>query len=149
MTVDALRSDEQRGREAAERVCHEWPRPVDLLEIDSVAFAAAAITRLGELIQAQPALFQASRRGSEQGAESLSSRHFQGILESLQNADDLRATELRIAIRLRGSSRELLIVHNGEPITLEHLAAMVLPWVSTKADDPLASGRFGIGQKPR
>jgi hypothetical protein len=28
-----------------------------------------------------------------------------------------------------------------------HVAAMMLPWVTTKADDPRASGRFGIGQK--
>jgi hypothetical protein len=39
-----------------------------------------------------------------------------------------------------------LIVHNGAPISLAHVGAMVLPWVSTKIDDPLASGRFGIGQ---
>src|SRR5262249_2418108 len=33
------------------------------------------------------------------------------------------------------------------PISLLHVGAMVLPWVSTKVDDPDLSGRFGSGQK--
>ncbi len=118
-----------------------------LTELASPEFAAAAIERLAELIEDQPALFQASRRGSERGAESLSARPFQGIVESIQNGDDLGATELRVALRVNEKRRELLIVHNGAPISLEHVGAMVLPWVSTTPDDPSASGRFGIGQK--
>ena len=42
---------------------------------------------------------------------------------------------------------ELLIVHDGSPVTLAHVGAMLLPWLSTKDDDPEASGRFGIGQR--
>lgn len=118
-----------------------------LPELASPEFASAAVERLAELIEDQPALFQASRRGSERGAESLSARPFQGIVESIQNGDDLGATELRVALRLKKRRREVLIVHNGAPISLEHVGAMVLPWVTTKADDPSASGRFGIGQK--
>lgn len=102
-----------------------------LTELASPEFAAAAIERLAELIEGQPTLFQASRRGSERGAESLSARPFQGIVESIQNGDDLGATELRVALRVNEKRRELLIVHNGEPISLEHVGAMVLPWVST------------------
>jgi hypothetical protein len=145
---DPLTNDDSRlGREAAERLCHEWPTVADLAELDSVAFANAAVGRLAKLIAEQPALFQASRRGSERGAESLSARPFQGILESIQNGDDLGANELRLAIRRRGRRRELLVVHDGSPISLCHVGAMVLPWVTTKADDPLTSGRFGVGQK--
>ncbi len=80
-----------------------------LTELESPEFAAAAIERLAELIEDQPALFQASRRGSERDAESLSARPFQGIVESIQNGDDLGATELRVALRVKGSRRELLI----------------------------------------
>lgn len=137
----------ERGRAAAEQLVYGWPELTDLDELDSVEFAEAALGRLAELIADQPPLFQASRRGSERGAESLSARPFQGIVESIQNADDLAATELRVAIRADGDRRELLIAHNGTPISLRHVGAMVLPWVSTKVDDPLASGRFGIGQK--
>lgn len=132
---------------AAEHLAHSWPEMDGLTELESPEFASAAIERLAELIEDQPALFQASRRGSERGAESLSARPFQGIVESIQNGDDLGATELRVALRVKGSRRELLIVHNGTPISLAHVGAMVLPWVSTKVDDPGASGRFGIGQK--
>ena len=35
----------------------------------------------------------------------------------------------------------------GRQVGLAVIGAMVLPWVSTKADDPTLSARFGIGQK--
>src|SRR5687768_18593684 len=108
MSHPVANDDSRLGKQAAERLCHEWPTVADLIELDSVAFANAAVGRLAELIAEQPALFQASRRGSERGAESLSARPFQGILESIQNGDDLGAKELRIAIRRRGRKRELL-----------------------------------------
>lgn len=139
--------DARRGRDAALFVAENWPQPDGLVEHATAEFANAAVQRLAELIAEQPALFQASRRGAERGAESLSARPFQGIVEAIQNGDDLGASELRLALRLNGERRELLIVHDGAPISLVHVAAMMLPWVTTKADDPRASGRFGIGQK--
>ena len=139
--------DAHFGRKAAQFIADRWPDANGLIELATAEFAAAAVKRLAELIDEQPALFQASRRGSEKGAESLSPRPFQGIVESIQNGDDLDASELRLAVRPNGPRRELLIAHNGAPISLVHVAAMVLPWVTTKADDPGASGRFGIGQK--
>lgn len=42
---------------------------------------------------------------------------------------------------------ELLIAHDGTPVTLANVAAMLLPWLSTKKDDADAAGRFGIGQR--
>jgi hypothetical protein len=91
-------------------------------------------------------MFLAAIRNAETAAASLSPRTFQGILECLQNADDLGATELRVALRT-GTRRELLIVHNGAAVSLANVAAMALPWLSTKVDDHQSSGRFGIGQK--
>ena len=135
------------GRQAAEHLVYRWPETADVTELATEEFSAAAVERLAELIEDEPPLFQASRLGSERGAESLSARPFQGIMESVQNADDLGATELRVALRVCGQRHELLIAHNGAPISLRHVGAMVLPWVSTKIDDPDASGRFGIGQK--
>jgi hypothetical protein len=147
LRVSEHSSDAETGREAAERLVHDWPELHDLAELESSAFANAAVGRLAELIQEQPALFQASRRGSERGAEGLSPRKYQGIQEVLQNADDLDATELRVGLRGSKSHPELLIVHDGNPVSLVHVGAMVLPWVTTKAEDPTLSGRFGIGQK--
>jgi hypothetical protein len=144
----ATRSDDaHRGREAALRVAENWPHADGLVEQVTADFASAAVERLAGLIAEQPALFQASRRGSERGAESLSARPFQGIVESIQNGDDLDASELRLALRLNGERHELLIVHDGAPISQVHVAAMMLPWVTTKTDDPRESGKFGIGQK--
>lgn len=117
----------QRGRTAADHLVYRWPEVADLDEMDRVEFANAALARLAQLIEAQLALFQASRQGSERGAESLSARRFQGIVESIQNADDLAATELRVAVRSEGEQRQLLIAHDGDPISLRHVGAMVLP----------------------
>jgi hypothetical protein len=71
---------------------------------------------------------------------------FQGVLESIQNADDVGATEVRFALA-RGRPSTLLIAHNGAPVDLSHAGAMALPWLTTKTEDADASGRFGIGQK--
>src|SRR5438045_4043830 len=103
MVPESQFSDADLGREAAKRLVHDWPELHDLEERVSVPFAAAAVERLAEVIKDQPALFQASRRGSERGAESLSARPFQGLLESLQNGDDLGATELRVGLRSKGT----------------------------------------------
>jgi hypothetical protein len=145
-TAPTASEDDRLGREVAEHLVHSWPDVRDLREVETLEFAVAAVGRLAELIAEQPAIFQASRRGSERGAESLSARPFQGIVESIQNGDDQGASEFRVALRQKRRRRELLIVHNGPPISLVHVGAMILPWVSTKIDDPLASGRFGIGQ---
>jgi hypothetical protein len=110
-------------------------------------WASAAVERFAELVRQQRPIFRASQQGGSRGARSLSARPFQGLIEALQNADDLGATELRIAVRRSGRKRELLIVHDGERVRLHHAGAMVLPWLTTKDDDPEASGRFGIGQQ--
>lgn len=140
-------SEIQAGQEVADRLCDEWPHVEWVPDARSEAWARGAVERLAERMRKQPALFRASRVGAERGAETLSARPFQGILEALQNADDLGAAELRVAIRETRSRRELILVHDGAPVRLTHVGAMVLPWVTTKADDPNASGRFGIGQK--
>ncbi len=134
--------DFRAGRQAAERLYHKW-RPDEINEIPTLQFASGAIERLGQLMCNAPEAEKASRRGADRGAESLTARPFQGILEQLQNADDLAASELRLAIR--GDS--LLLVHDGDRVRLAHVVAMLMPWLTTKADDPNASGRFGIGQR--
>lgn len=135
------------GRAAAERLSDAWPDVSWVPEAPTEPWANAAVERFAELIREQRAIFRASQRGAERGAASLSPRPFQGILEALQNADDLHAKELRIAVRVRGRKRELLMAHDGDRVRLDHVGAMVLPWLTTKEDDPDASGRFGIGQK--
>lgn len=80
-------------------------------------------------------------------AEQLNVESFHGLIEIVQNADDLRAAEVRVAIRAAGKHGRLLIAHNGERVYLHHVIGMTLAFVSTKRDDPRAKGRFGIGLK--
>jgi hypothetical protein len=139
-------SDNMEGRQAAEKLCESWPDTDWVPQNPSLEWAHGAIAEFAEIIRRQPSIFRASQRGAEVGASMLSPRPFQGLSEALQNADDLGASELRIGLR-HSPRQELLIIHNGKPVSLAHLGAMVLPWLSTKAADGEASGRFGIGQK--
>jgi hypothetical protein len=134
------------GRAAADRLADEWDDRGWVPANASEEWARAAVGRLGEIIAAQPAMLRASMRGADKGASTLTPRPFQGIVECLQNADDLGATALQVAYR-DGPRPELLIVHDGSPVTLANVGAMLLPWLSTKDADPDAAGRFGIGQR--
>lgn len=134
------------GRVAADRICEEWNDRAWVPQSPTPEWAQAAIQRLSEHFSDQKGMFKASLEGAQRGARSLSPRPFQGLVECLQNADDLDATCLHIAYRALPTP-ELLIVHNGTPVTLANVAAMLLPWLSTKKDDADASGRFGIGQR--
>jgi len=145
-TLERVDDDYEAGREAADRLSHTWPDYSWVPDAPSEAWARGAVVRFGELMSGQRPVFRASQQGAEKGASTLSPRPFQGVLECIQNADDLGATKLVVAYR-EHPRRELLITHNGSPVTLANVAAMLLPWLSTKDDDPHASGRFGIGQK--
>lgn len=140
--VDELKA----GRSAADRLAHNWDDRDWVPETPSALWAQGALDRLGEIITAQPSMLRASQKGAGKGASTLSPRPFQGIIECLQNADDLGAHTLYVAFR-ETPRRELLIVHDGAPVTLANVGAMLLPWLSTKDADPEASGRFGIGQR--
>ncbi len=80
-------------------------------------------------------------------AEGLNIDVFQGIVEVLQNADDLGARDVRIALVGEIGAQQLLIVHDGAPVTCHHVLPMVLPFLTTKANDADQKGRFGIGLK--
>lgn len=145
--MNASQRERAEGEAAAERLANEWPDVGWIPEDPTAEWAKGALVRFRSLISEQPPLFRASRRGAGRGASSLSPRPYQGVVEVLQNADDLDASELRIAVRNRGGRRELLFVHDGHRVQLHHVGAMLLPWLTTKSDDPFLSGRFGIGQQ--
>lgn len=146
METIEISGEELQGRAAADRLANDWDNR-DWVPLDpSPDWARGAISRLAEMIAELPSMVRASMRGADKGASTLSPRPFQGLAECLQNADDLGATSLRIAYRTL-PRRELLIVHDGSPVTLANVGAMLLPWLTTKDDDPEASGRFGIGQR--
>jgi hypothetical protein len=110
-------------------------------------FAADALSEL-ELIQLEtPGALREVLEGAQMSAEQLSVESFHGLIEIVQNADDLHASEVRVALRRSRSRDQLLVAHDGERVQLHHVLAMALAFVSTKRDDPIAKGRFGAGLK--
>ena len=110
-------------------------------------YADAALDKLTALVAGRSAIDKASAEGSERGAESLSDDPLQGLTEIIQNADDQAACTVSIALQQRDDGHHLLVVHDGRPVELDHAVAMAFPWITTKAGDAAATGRFGIGLK--
>lgn len=86
-------------------------------------------------------------KNAANAAADLNVSQFQGLIEVIQNADDLRATEVRFALREQDGKRQLLVVHNGRPVTCHHVLAIALPYLTTKAHRVDQRGRLGIGLK--
>ena len=135
------------GRVAAREL---WRVGVAKAEIDdplTPEFAADALSEL-ELIQREtPGALREVLEGAQISAEQLNVESFHGLIEIVQNADDLHASEVRVALRRSRERDQLLVAHDGEPVQLRHVLAMTLAFVSTKRDDPIAKGRFGAGLK--
>ena len=142
----AAPSDAELGRAASYRLVYGWVAGLVLEERQSLGFANAAVEQFAERVVAQASLIKASRESSRRGAETLSARRFQGVLERLQNAVDIGATRLLFAVRKNAGSSGLLVAHNGAPMSLVQLGATAVPWVSTSAENASLTGRFGFGQ---
>lgn len=111
-------------------------------------FAEAAIGEFSRLqTEDTPGIYRDVLDGAARGAEQLDVEPFHGVVEVLQNADDVGATELRLALRTRQGRRTLCFIHDGAPVRLPDVIAMSLAFVSTKGEDPFQKGRFGIGLK--
>jgi len=145
--ITVTSSDAERGRKAAQDL---WQLGLDAIAIDDPLtpdFAQAALAELNQLQKGTPGVLREVLDGAQMSAEQLNVESFHGLIEIVQNADDLRASEVRVAIKESGKQRRLLIAHNGTRVHLDHVIAMTLTFVSTKRDDPCAKGRFGIGLK--
>lgn len=111
-------------------------------------FARAAIAELSRLQRYAPESYKEALEGAEDAAEQFNVDPLQGVSEIIQNADDLGASTIRVAVSGSiGQRDELLIAHDGEQMRLQEAWAMVLPYVSTKSADVGSKGRFGIGLK--
>jgi hypothetical protein len=142
---DAGQADE--ARRAARLVWQNHPSVKDLKDPRRGSFADAVISELGQELARTPPLIQQVMAGAASAAEDLNVEPYQGLTEVIQNADDLGATEVRFALRGGGERRQLLIVHDGEPVTFTHILPMTLPFLTTKGEDASQKGRFGIGLK--
>ncbi|WP_444633244.1 sacsin N-terminal ATP-binding-like domain-containing protein [Cupriavidus oxalaticus] len=147
MHADLLPQDEMRAKEAAHVIWFEPEGAESMLDPLSASFARAFIDELADLVKKAPAATRKMMAGAARAAESMNVGRFQGLVECVQNADDVRATEVRFAVRVIGSVRQLLIVHDGQPVTFHHVLSMALPFMTTKTDRDDQRGRFGIGLK--
>src|SRR3954453_14735988 len=98
VTPDEL-NDDVAGRAAARRLWQEWDRSPQVHDPLTTGFAAAALDELERLQGEMPGVFRDVLKHAESGAEQLTVDPFHGVLEVIQNADDLGATELKVAIR--------------------------------------------------
>lgn len=139
--------DTEKGTDAAIQIWNNDPEAKAIVDPRTPAFARAMIDKSMKQLQDTPSLIKNMIEQASAGAEGLAIAQFQGIIEVIQNADDVLATEVRLALRNTSKSRQLLIVHNGEPVTCHNVLGMALPYLTTKTDRTDQRGRFGIGMK--
>lgn len=150
LAADLAQGDFEALRELARTAARKvLSRDKADLPIDprNAIFASEYIRECDRLLAHTPALLQEAIESAGHAAEGTNVDPYQGVVEVLQNAEDRRAREVRVMFRDRGAARQMLIVHNGQPVEYEHILAMMLPFVSTKRDDTELRGRFGIGLK--
>lgn len=135
------------GREVAHRIWRRAENSSAIPDPRLPAFAAGVLSGFAEAADATGQILRDVIENAGASAEGLNIDVFQGIVEVLQNADDLDATEVRIALSADGDRRQLLIVHDGAPVTCHHVLPMVLPFLTTKSGEADLKGRFGIGLK--
>jgi len=135
------------GQAAAQRLWRDGLSAGPIADPLTMEFSKGALSELERLQKGTPGILKEVLSGAQISAEQLNVEDFHGILEVVQNADDLEASEVRVAVRKRGGRSTLLIAHNGHRVHLEHVIAMALAFVSTKRADAKAMGRFGIGLK--
>jgi len=137
----------EAGRRAATKVY----RAEERVEIDDPlrpAFAEAALKEFTRLQEGDPGYLKRALERAEQAARDLDIDPFHGIIEVLQNADDAGASKLRLALRERGGTKRLLFAHDGSrPVRFQDVVAMAVAFLSTKEEEAMSKGRFGIGLK--
>lgn len=137
----------EEGRAAARVLWKEGlAERADFTDPLTTEFASGALTELEHLQQSTPRVLQQVLEGAEISAEQLNVESFHGVLEVIQNADDLGASRVKVAVR-GGRRSTLTFAHDGERVRLPHVIAMSLAFLSTKRGDSRAKGRFGIGLK--
>lgn len=135
--------EQQSAVEAAELLMEHGAKGSRLIAFrpQSVLAAAEAVGHLAKRLADLPGAVRDSLERGRTSAAMLSGDRLQGLSEMIQNADDAGARQVRIALLVDG----LWLSHDGEPIQLEHVFSIAMPWITTKSDDPAATGRHGIG----
>jgi hypothetical protein len=146
-TGDASSDPLERGRHAA-RLLLDRDDQIDPIEEFDPLFATAALAEIEALQESKlRGLSRRIIRGANRSARNWRADPAHGLVEVIQNAEDQGASAVRLAVRKAGGRHELLIVHDGARVRLDHVLGMVFPFVTTKLDDPETIGRYGIGLK--
>jgi hypothetical protein len=137
-------SADEAGELAREVVHHDpgIPRTELLVPQDSAA-AAVGVRELAVQLENLPKSIRAALQSARDNAGYLSEDRLQGIAELIQNADDLGATVVYVAVDPLNS--RLLFGHNGTALTLHDVWALAIPWLSLKVTNDELLGRYGIG----
>jgi hypothetical protein len=149
LEISVDEADQFRGAatRAAELIWDDLPAGKLVVDPRNSIFADQFISESARHLGAAKGLLRRALKGASRGAEGTNVEAFHGLVEIIQNADDLHADEVRLMLRGPADNRQMLVVHNGEPVTCHHVPGMMLPYVTTKEDDPDQRGRFGIGLK--
>ena len=103
--------------------------------------AEAAVQQLRNRFEGLPGAISEALDAARESANLISGDRLQGIAEVIQNADDVDASQVRIALE----PDALWISHDGRPVRLRHVLGFATPWLSTKGSESDTTGRFGIG----
>ena len=117
------------------------PGAADIYEPRNAREADAAVRRLGRCFEELPGSISRVLEAASGSGTLLSGDRLQGISEMVQNADDVGASQVRLAL-IRS---HLLMTHDGTPVRLPHVLGIATPWLSTKSEESDTIGRFGIG----
>jgi hypothetical protein len=137
----------QLGFDAARAIADDHLEASSIEDPGEPRFAEGVIEGLTAALHSSPGVIRRMVKGASAAAEDLNVEPFHGIVEVMQNADDLGARNLRIALVGQGAALQLLIVHDGDPVTCHHVLGMALPYLTNKTNDADLRGRFGIGLK--
>ncbi len=132
---------------AASLVWNEDDAAYQLVDPLNPDFSAAFVEALNNHLQSAGRMIHRVLEGAARSAEGTNVEPFHGVVEVIQNADDQQASEVRLMLRDGPRGRQMLLAHDGLPVTFLHVAGMMLPYVTTKEDDADQRGRFGIGLK--
>lgn len=105
--------DAELGAEAARLIWDDAPEAGAIRDPRTPEFARAMIDTSVSILRSSRGLIKKMIDRAAAGAEDLAVAKFQGIIEVIQNADDVRAMEVRFALKDAPDGQQLLIVHNG------------------------------------
>ena len=139
--------DVEMGLQAAKLIWEDGPDLDELHDPRTSEFASAVIDGLSAALADAPGAIRKMMISASHAAEDLNVGQFQGLVEVIQNADDVRANEVRFMLRNNDGKSQLMVVHDGQPVACQHVLGMALPFITTKLQRIDQRGRFGIGLK--